>query len=331
MKRTKILMDETDFCSQPDYPREGHNLISCSTVEELGRYWLKQRIGKVKRSTYSGYRYCVDRYILPMLGEIPLEELKETDIRAFIMKLQKQGLAETTIHSILIALKSVLRFGVQCDLLRENLVSCCSVNCHKSEARILTIGESADMKSYLLKKNSIFALSILLCRGTGIRVGELCGLKWGDIDFASNSIKIRRTVSRIPNPHFSEGQPRTILYIRTPKSHASAREVPIPGYLREALQAFKGREELYVLTGRETCTEPRNIQKKFKTVLRNCGMQECNFHAMRHGFATACLESGMDCKTVSSILGHSSTHVTMDFYMHTTMRQKQACVDAIEA
>ena len=331
MREAKIMLDETGGCSRPDYPRDGQNLTSCGTVEELCGHWLERRRGGVKKSTYSGYRYCVERHILPVLGKIPLEELGEPDIRAFIGKLQKRGLAETTIHSVLIALKSALRFGVQCELLSENLVCCCSAGCHKPESRILTIGDSAEMKSYLLKKNDIFALSVLLCRGTGMRVGELCGLKWGDIDFAANSIRIRRTVSRIPNPDFTEGQPRTILYIRTPKSHASAREVPIPGYLREALQAFRGGEEQYVLTGRESCTEPRNIQKKFKTVLRNCGLKECNFHAMRHGFATACLENGMDCKTVSSILGHSSTHVTMDFYMHTTLRQKQACVDGIEA
>ena len=102
MKRTKILLDETDFCYRPDYSRDGQNLIPCGTVEELCRYWLKQRMGKVKRSTYSGYGYCVERYILPVLGKIPLEELRETDIRSFIMELQNQGLAESTIHSILI-------------------------------------------------------------------------------------------------------------------------------------------------------------------------------------------------------------------------------------
>lgn len=331
MRKTKVILDETNFSFRPDYSRDGQNLRLCGTVEELCRCWLERRREAVKKSTYSGYRYCVEKHILPSLGKISLAELNETVIRAFIMKLQEQELAETTVHSILIALKSALRFGIQYDLLRENLLCCCSANCHKTESRILTIRDSAEMKNYLLQKNTVFSLSILLCRGTGMRVGELCGLKWGDIDFKSNSIKIRRTVSRIPNPHFSEGQPRTILYIRTPKSHASAREVPIPGYLREALQALSGREELYVLTGRESCTEPRNIQKKFKTVLKNCGLKECNFHAMRHGFATACLESGMDCKTVSSILGHSSTHVTMDFYMHTTMSRKQACVDAIES
>ena len=141
---------------------------------------------------------------------------------------------------------------------------------------------------------------------------------------------IKRTVSRIPNPDTSAGQPRTILYIRTPKSHTSSREIPIPGYLINALKRLRKGDDLYVLTGRSTCTEPRNVQKRFKTILKRCEMEDCNFHAMRHGFATACLENGVDCKTVSAILGHASIRTTMDFYVHTSMRQKKDCIDGID-
>lgn len=330
MKKPKIILEETDYYSPQRHLQGIKGCISCKTLEDLTYYWLLQRKGMVKKSTYSSYCYCVQAHILPLLGNVLLEELDETIIEVFLTDIQKQGLAETTIHSILVAFKSVVRFGIRCHLLKEELTCCCSTSYCRPESRILTIQDSAEMKEYLLQKNTVFSISILLCRGTGIRIGELCGLKWGDIDFASNSIKIRRTVSRIPNPDITDGQPKTVIYIRNPKSHTSAREIPIPGYLTEALLALRGKDELYILTGKETCTEPRNVQKKFKTILKHCGMQECNFHAMRHGFATACLENGMDCKTVSSILGHSSTHVTMDFYMHTSMHRKQVCVDAVQ-
>lgn len=330
MNKTKIILDEMGYPFQRPCSQGVKNQISCNTLEELCGYWLLQRRDMVKKSTYSGYDYSVRTHILPFLGKVLLTELEEADISAFITGMRERGLAEATIHSILISFKSVIRFGIRCNLLKEDLLDCCSVSYRRPESRILTIQDSAGMKEYLLQKNTIFSIAVLLCRGTGMRIGELCGLKWGDIDFSSNSIKIQRTVSRIPNPDFLDGQPKTVLYIRTPKSHTSAREVPIPGYLRDALEKMRGQENFYVLTGKETCTEPRNVQKKFRTILKHCGMKEYNFHAMRHGFATACLENGMDCKTVSSILGHSSTYITMDFYMHTSMHRKQACVDAIE-
>lgn len=130
------------------------------------------------------------------------------------------------MRSALTIFKSILILGVQLNLLKRELLVYCSVACRKPESKVLTVQESIHMKEYLLEKNTVFSIAILLCRGTGIRVGELCGLKWGDIDFVSNTISIKRTISRIPNPDPAEGQPRTVLYIRTPKSRTSMREVP---------------------------------------------------------------------------------------------------------
>lgn len=300
------------------------------TLEHLGQRWLQSRQDAVKRSTFSGYCYCVHNHILPTLGSFPLEELEGSQILCFIEKMLNQGLAETTVRSVLTALKSIIKYGVRTKLVKEELLEYCRYSCRRPETSILTLEESDRMKAYLLKKNTVFSIGILLCRSTGMRIGELCGLKWKDIDLAANFICIRRTVSRIPNPEDSPDAPRTLLYIRPPKSHSSAREIPIPQYLANALQQMQGRENDYLLTGQEYCMEPRNVQKRFKTILKHCEMQDVNFHAMRHGFASACLEKGIDCKTVSSILGHSSTNITMDIYVHTSMRQKQRCVDALD-
>ena len=122
--------------------------------------------------------------------------------------------------------KFVIRHGIRFGLLDSALADCCRSTCHRAESRVLAVQDSVPMKEYLLRKRSIFAISILLCRGTGIRIGELCGLKWGDFDFKAGTFHIKRTVSRIPNPDTSPGQPKTVLYIRTPKSHTSSRETP---------------------------------------------------------------------------------------------------------
>ncbi len=299
------------------------------TVSDLARVWLQKRCYNIKRSTYSGYVYCIETHILPCFGSVRLTDLTGAAILVFIENMHQKQLSDTTVRSALTIFKSILILGVQLNLLKRELLVYCSVTCRKPESKVLTVQESIHMKEYLLEKNTVFSIAILLCRGTGIRVGELCGLKWGDIDFVSNTISIKRTISRIPNPDPAEGQPRTVLYIRTPKSRTSMREVPIPQYLVNSLKAIRKEADNYFLTGLDACTEPRNVQKKFKTILKHCEMPDCNFHAMRHGFATACLEKGIDCKTVSTILGHASVRTTMDIYVHTSLKQKQECIDAI--
>ena len=329
-RRTKAVLEEMSVNPSYHTSREEGAAAPCDTMEALCYDWLGTRYDAVKKSTYSAYNYCIRIHILPYLGTVSLSALDGGTVLSFIEKTQEKGLADTTMNFIFSTLKFIVKYGVRCGLIDKEILEYCSVSFHKTESRVLMVQDSIRMKEYLLKKNTIFSVSILLCRSTGIRIGELCGLKWGDIDFTSNTFWVRRTVSRIPNPDNSDGQPKTILYIRTPKSYTSAREIPIPGYLINAFKSMRKTDDLYLLTGKNSCTEPRNVQKKFKTILRRCEMQDCNFHAMRHGFATACLENGVDCKTVSSILGHASIRTTMDFYLHTSMRQKQSCIDSID-
>ncbi|MCI9337434.1 MAG: site-specific integrase [Lachnospiraceae bacterium] len=327
----KRFLEERDPVLPPQsHPRADTAPSHCRTVEELCLDWLRDRLTAVKKSTFSTYTYCVNAHILPLLGHLPLPELSEDTILSFIRGIQEKELADTTAHAVLMVFKFVVRHGVRLGVVQDGLAACCRFTFRRPESRILAVQDSVPMKEYLLRKRSIFAVSILLCRGTGIRVGELCGLKWGDFDFKTGTFHIKRTVSRIPNPDTSPGQPKTILYIRTPKSHTSSREIPIPEFLIIPLRRMRKADDLYVLTGKDTCTEPRNVQKRFKTILKRCEMEDCNFHAMRHGFATACLEKGIDCKTVSSILGHSSIRTTMDFYVHTSMRQKTDCINGID-
>lgn len=327
----KAVLEEMNQVHLPQsQPQEDEAAAESATFGSLSVSWLQDRQGAVKKSTYSAYSYCVKAHILPLMGEIPLSEVNGDTVLSFSRQIQDKELADTTTHAILVVFKFIIKYGISSGLLSREVADYCHASYRRTESRVLAVQDSVKMKEYLMRKRTIFAIAILLCRGTGIRVGELCGLKWGDIDFESGTFTIKRTVSRIPNPDTSEGQPKTILYIRTPKSHTSFREIPIPGYLINMLRRMRKGDELYVLTGRDTCTEPRNVQKRFKTILKRCEMEDCNFHAMRHGFATACLENGTDCKTVSAILGHASIRTTMDFYVHTSMRQKKDCIDGID-
>lgn len=328
-KEKKNILEEMDRNSPGIYGQGRKGCKTCGSLEELCRQWLGTRFDTVKKSTYFNYHYYIYEHILPFFGASLLGQLDGDGVLGFIEALRGKGLADTTVNAALITLRSVLRYGIKMGCLEAGLLECCRIQWHRAESRALVNQDSMPMKEYLLEKNTVFAAAILLCRGTGIRIGELCGLKWEDVDFTSNTFTIRRTVSRIANPDSSSGQPKTVLYVRPPKSPASMREIPIPHYLVDALQGMEKEGDCYLLTGNRSCTEPRNVQKRFKTILRHCKMQDCNFHAMRHGFATACLEKGIDCKTVSSILGHASTRTTMDFYAHTSLRQKKNCINTI--
>jgi len=325
--RKNILIEDKKSMPWLGY-QQTNQLQECIIMKDLATGWLKVQEFCVKKSTYSNYYYHVSNYIIPYLGEINLYEITEKTISDFI-EIVYQRLSVTTIHVILTTLKSILKYGCKYTEMNQRLIDCCRIPYHANESKILTQEDSSRMKEYLFQKKDIFSVSILLCRSTGIRIGELCGLKWGDINFANGTFRIQRTVSRVRNPIQQEGQPKTVLYIRSPKSYTSIREIPIPQYLFSKLLALRSLDEYYLLTGTTECTEPRNVQKRFKTLLRHCEMEDCNFHALRHGFASACFENGNDCKTVSTLLGHSSTKITMDIYIHTSLTQKQKCIDSI--
>lgn len=299
-----------------------------TTMAELADGWLSIQQGQIKQSTYSNYHYHVYRHIIPALGNYLLADLCGEQIIEFVTDMH-QNLSANTIKVILTTLKMVLKYGCKMELTDKKLLDYCYIYHHHAESRMLSQNDSMSMKKYLLQKTDAFSAGILLCRSTGIRVGELCGLKWGDINFSNDTFLVKRTVSRITNPNPAEGQPKTLLYIRSPKSFTSIREIPIPQYLIPRLWELRKSDECFVLTGTEHCTEPRNVQKRFKTILRHCEMQDCNFHALRHGFASACFENGNDCKTVSTILGHSSTKITMDIYIHTSLNQKKNCINSL--
>ncbi len=322
-----ILIESREWMPWQSY-KQSNDFQEYILMEDLAYAWLNAQQNSVKQSTFSNYHYHVNNYIIPYLGRCELNGMTEEVIIIFIKKLYCR-LSVNTIHVILTTLKSILKFGCKYAKLDRGLLDCCRIQHHQNESKVLNQSDSIRLKKYLLEKKDVFSVAILLCRSTGIRIGELCGLKWGDINFSNRTFRIQRTVSRVRNPIQQEGQPKTILYIRSPKSFTSIREIPIPQYLFMRLLELRKSEDCYLLTGTMECTEPRNVQKRFKTLLRHCEMEDCNFHAMRHGFASACFENGNDCKTVSTLLGHSSTKITMDTYIHTSLNQKQRCIDSI--
>ncbi len=157
---------------------------------------------------------------------------------------------------------------------------------------------------------------------------ELCGLRWEDIDFASGTVHIRRTVERIADLD-RQAQHKTKVIISEPKTENAVRVIPLPGFLVKLLSDRRKSDDCYLLTGTPGPTEPHRYYVQYRRFLQRNGIDHHTFHALRHTFATRCVELGFDTKSLSEILGHSNVTTTLKYYVHPTLQQKKAQMELL--
>lgn len=309
------------------------SICSRTTMEFLCMEWKQSTRYTVKESSYASYDTLIEKHILPWFGGYLMEEISTDLINRFSMEKMQAGLSPRTVKTLMILLRNILHYGEQ-----RGYLSLCGIQIRypkiaEQPLHILSDSQIQQLISYLHKEDSRFSMGILLSIYTGIRVGELCGLQWKDIDFETGTMRINRTVSRIKNLDYNEysnlKQPKTVVIVSTPKSVSSFRDIPIPDFLLDLLERYKADESSYLLTGVSSCMEPRAVQRKFHMILDLCGIPSINIHSLRHAFATRCTEIGFDSKTLSEILGHSSAKITMDIYVHSSMQQKRNCINQL--
>ena len=197
----------------------------------------------------------------------------------------------------------------------------------KPGERVLSAGEEQILATYLLAHRDPYCIGILLSLFTGIRLGELCALRWDDVNLEGGVLHISRTLQRIKAG--SAPGCGTKIVETPPKSISSHRSIPLVGKLREVLL---GQEKpgAYILSGDDSHpVEPRRMDRHFKKILRACGIKETNFHTLRHTFGTRCIEAGMDPKTVSELLGHGNVSITLDWYVHPSMEHKAENIELL--
>ena len=174
---------------------------------------------------------------------------------------------------------------------------------------------------YLKQNPNPTSLGILLSLCTGIRLGELCALKWSDFSLEEREFHVNKTMQRLPNPD-KFALKKTTVEIGEPKSQSSVRTIPLPEKLMSYLRSAYCNDA-YILSGyKHYFIEPRTMENRFKVVLKKCGIKDTKFHTLRHTFATRCVEIGFDVKTLSEILGHASVSITLNRYVHPSMRTK---------
>ena len=308
-------------------PREPDVRSRCR-FRELGNLWLESIRVSVKESTYTRYRRILFQYIYPRVGDIQVSHLDVKAGGALTGSLLESGgvnggaLAPKTVSDILCVLKAVLRYG------RENRYPCADLQGLRAPLRqkapVQTFGKDARtrLEQGLLAARDTVSLGILTTLYTGVRIGELCGLRWEDVDLENGLIHVRRTVERIANLT-PNAEHKTKVVISEPKTESSARSIPIQRFLLDYLKVRKRSPSCYLLTGTEKHTEPRVFYGRYQTALRSNGFPPLSFHALRHTFATRCVETGFDVKSLSEILGHANVSTTLSVYVHPSMDSKR--------
>ena len=296
------------------------------TFEEIVVLWQADKKQYVKRSTYSAYSLLVNNHLIPAFEGV--YDVTEDMVQSFVFTKLEQGLSQKSIRDILIVLKMILRFGVKQGYLEHHEIDVkFPTERERQEVEVLSRSNQKKIMEYVQSHFTFMNLGIYICLCAGLRIGEVCALVWDDIDVESGVINISKTIQRIYV--IEGGEKHTEVIIDTPKSKNSIREIPIPRDLLKMIKPFKkvvnGR--FYVLTNSSQPTEPRTYRNYYKRLMTQLDMPKLKFHGLRHSFATRCIESKCDYKTVSVLLGHSNISTTLNLYVHPNMEQKKKCVE----
>ena len=302
-----------------------YTLSGNKTVQELFEEWLTAVRLKVKLSTYACYQVKINKHILPIFGGLAYEKLTVSSIHEFIESKLKNGLSVKYVSDIVIVFKSMAKYVSRVHGYANPLENVVLPKKEKKDMKLLSKLEQEKLCRFVLNKPDNTKIGVLLSYYAGLRIGEVCGLKWHDIDLNKGIIKVERTVQRI----YENGSTRLIM--DTPKSRNSVREIPLPVFLVETLKRFKADDSAYVLSGTEKLTEPRTLQYRFKALLKKADLPSINYHSLRHMFATNCIALGFDVKTLSELLGHATVETTLNRYVHSSMERKTACMNLFKA
>ena len=295
-------------------------------LKDIAAQWLEDLRTIRKKSTIAKYKGQLQKYIIPNFGNLCINKITNSDLVNFSRKLlsgeTSKALSPRTVADILSRMKSIRKFALLQGYNVGYTSDFMSIPQNKRNIRVLTTQEQERLINYLNTKLDAINLGLLLCLSTGLRIGELCALKWDDISISEGELHVRRTMQRLQNLDQTQVT-KTYIEIGEPKSKCSIRTIPLPDSILSLLKTVcvKGA---YLLTGQKSYfIEPRTMENRFKRVLKECGIEKANFHSLRHTFATRCVEVGFDIKSLSEILGHANVNITLNRYVHPTMKLKR--------
>lgn len=299
-------------------------------MDEFCKKWLEIHKNKLKASSYFKYEAIINNHLIPAFGNDRIYEITTEDIAAFTeYLLSEEHLAIKTVRDILQLLHSIFIYDCERNGGQTSPIKIVYPKEERKELRVLDQSEQKRLMEYLQIDTDLYKLGVMIALSTGLRVGEICGLRWKNISFESRTLSVTSTVQRIKDASGSEH--KTVVKIGTPKSKSSIRTIPLSEGLLQYCARFRSSdEETFILTGTTSYTEPRLLQRKLNSYYRKCGIINAHFHTLRHTFATRCVEVGCDIKSLSEILGHSSTVITMNRYVHPDLNLKRENIRKLE-
>ena len=300
-------------------------IMISKTVREIAEAWKEYKRSYVKQSTMAAYVLALEKHILPYFGDG--DSLREQEVQAFVLQKLAHGLSVKTVKDVLIVLKMVMKFGVKNEWMEhyEWDIKYPVVSATK-EIEVLSVANHRKILSYIQNHFTFAGLGIYISLSTGLRIGEICALKWSDINVEEGIITVSRTIERI---YIIDGEKKhTELIINTPKTKNSNREIPISRELLAMVKPLKKvvNDDFYMLTNDERPIEPRTYRNYYNRLMIKLDMPKLKYHGLRHSFATRCIEAGCDYKTVSVLLGHSTISTTLNLYVHPNREQKKRCI-----
>ena len=301
------------------------------TLAQMCTLWLDESKTQIKHSTYVKYYNIIYNHIIPSIGKHKINLLNTALIRQFadekltVGKLNGcGGLSSKTVKDILSVLRLVIAYsnniGIACNCRLDSI----NIKSGDKNIEVLSKSQQDKLTSYLINNFNNTNLGILICLYTGIRIGEICALKFDDISMIDKTVHIRKTMQRVQN--FAPlKETKTDVIVSTPKSKSSVRDIPMPEFLIAAITKNNMYvPKAYLLTGElHNFVEPRTLENRFKRCICSCGIADVSFHTLRHTFATRCVELGFETKSLSEILGHSSVNITLNRYVHSSMELKR--------
>lgn len=283
--------------------------------------WLKDQKTYKKYSTYTNYCNIVHNQIIPNIGGIETDQLDDDLLQEFVLNRLNHGrcdgaggISQKYVKDIVAVLKLSLKKEINIQL----------PYCPPKEVEIFEKSDQITLINHLQTEISYKNFGILLAIHTGIRIGELCALKWSDINFDCQLLHINKTMSRLYTK--KDG---SRLVITSPKSKASIRTIPLNKWIMQFAVLLRGEPDEYLLTGREQHIELNKYRLFYNRVLKELELPHHKFHALRHTFATRCIECGCDYKSLSQLLGHSNVAITMSMYVHPQLELKRKCVELL--
>lgn len=295
--------------------------------------WLNNYIRiSAKHRTIERYSEIINNHLIPSVGDIELQELTPIILQKYISELLKcgnkrtgAGLSSSAVNSIITVIQNSLHTAYNLryinDMVGDKLKRPKAV---ERQIECFSVAEQKQIEQAVRDGEKPYMLGVLICLYTGLRIGELLALEWSDIDFSNGTLMVDKTCHYGINQNGQFGR-----IVDTPKTETSIRLIPLPKQLIPLMKEHKKIPSKLVISKNGEGISNRTYQRNFESLLKSLNLKHRGFHALRHTFATRALESGIDVKTLSELLGHKSPAVTLKKYAHTFLIHKKEMMNRL--